>query len=375
MKIVFLHPIFTIITIILIAYSFLEVYNYKNYKSVWAVVFVMILLVGFRSGVGADYGVYVQMYEYFGQKTAYTTVYNKAFFSGSERLDIEWLYVLVGKYVYDFGFPFFIFTFVVALFSILPKYFTFENAVVYPSLSLLLYMFPSYFTADGGHMRQAVSMSILIFSFHFIKKRNLPLFLLMIYLAMGFHKSAAIFILAYWIALIPMTKTRIILFLVVSAILSPFQVYQYFSLFDTLAPAEVYEGFSAYETIENSETTGRISFTDMMAIFYGYFLVTYNEEACEKIPYYEYMRNIALFGICLSFIFRGSPIFSSRLAMIYMIFIVMVLPNIIAAVGNEKHKKYLHLIIVCFAIFYYFVYGSLQATRAGYTWYYSNYLW
>ncbi|WP_260393822.1 EpsG family protein [Riemerella anatipestifer] len=297
----------------------------------------------------------------------------RLFFLGNERLDVGWLYVLVGKYVYDFGVPFFVFTFVIALLSIVPKYFTFENAVVYPSLSLLLYMFPSYFTADGGHMRQAVSMSILIFSFYFIKKRNLPLFLLMIYLAMGFHKSAVIFILAYWIALIPMSKVRIIIVLLISAALSPFQIYQYFSLFDTLAPAEVYEGFSAYEMIEND--TGRISFTDLMSVFYAYFLITYNKEACEKIPYYEYMRNIALFGMCLYFIFRGSPIFSSRLAMIYMIFIVMALPNIIASVEDEKHKKYLHLIIVCFAIFYYFVCGSFQATRAGYTWDYGNYLW
>ncbi|WP_434576706.1 EpsG family protein [Riemerella anatipestifer] len=374
MNIVFLHPVFTAVTLILIAFSFLEVYNYKNYKAVWIVVFGMIVFVGFRDWIGADYGAYVQMYEYFGQRTAYSTVYNKAFFSGSERLEVEWLYVLIGKYVYDFGFPFFIFTFVIALFSIVPKYFTFENAVVYPSLSLLLYMFPSYFTADGGHMRQAMSMSILIFSFYFIKKRNLPLFLLMIYLAMGFHKSAVVFIFAYWIVLLPITKTRIIIALVISAILSPFQLYQYFSLFDTLAPAEVYEGFFAYEMIENTDT-GKINFTDMMVIFYSYFLIVYNREACEKIPYYEYMRNIALSGMCLYFIFRGSPIFSSRLAMIYMIFIVMVLPNIIAAVEDDKHRKYLHFIVVCFVVFYYFVYASFQS-RAGYIMdVYRNYLW
>lgn len=81
-------------------------YNYKNYKAVWIVVFGMIVFVGFRDWIGADYGAYVQMYEYFGQRTAYSTVYNKAFFSGSERLEVEWLYVLIGKYVYDFGFPF-----------------------------------------------------------------------------------------------------------------------------------------------------------------------------------------------------------------------------------------------------------------------------
>ncbi|MDY3338233.1 EpsG family protein [Riemerella anatipestifer] len=373
MNIVFLHPVFTIITIILIAYSFLEVYNYKNYKSVWVVVSVMILLVGFRAWVGADYKAYVEMFNYYGVNASYSAIYSKAFFSNSEKLEIEWLYVLLGKYVFDLRLPFFILTFIIAIISVTPKYFTFENTVVYPSLSLLLYMFPSYFTADGGHMRQAAAMSMVIFSFYFIKKRNLPLFLVMIYLAMGFHKSASIFFFAYWLVLIPMSKVRIIIVLLISVALSPFQIYQYFSLFDTLAPAEVYEGFSAYEMIEND--TGRISFTDLMSVFYAYFLITYNKEACEKIPYYEYMRNLSLFGICLYFIFRGSVIFSSRLAMVYMVFIAMVLPNIVASVNNEKHRKYLHLVLVCFVIFYYFVYASFQATRARYTWAYDNFLW
>lgn len=370
--ITFLHPVFTAVTLVLIMYSFLEVYNYKNYRSVWLVVFIMILLVGLRDWIGADYGAYVQMYNYFGANTPYSLLFSKAAF-GEESLDVEWLYVLVGKVCYQFGFPFFIFTLVIAVLSIVPKYFTFENAVVYPSLSLLLYMFPSYFSADGGHMRQAVSMSIVIFSFYFIKKRQLLPFLFMIYLAVGFHKSAFIFILAYWIAVVPMDRTRMILVLAVSMLLSPFQVYQYVSFFDTLAPAEVYEGFTAYQTFEAD--TGRVSFTDLICIMYIYFLLSYDKEACERIPYYEYMRNIGLFGICLYFIFRGSPIFSSRLTMVYMIYMVMVLPNIIAALSNDKHKKFLHLVLVCYAIFYYFVYASLQA-RAGYIFdVYRNYLW
>ncbi|WKS95267.1 EpsG family protein [Riemerella columbina] len=351
----------------------MEVNHYKNYKSVWWVVIVMVLLMGLREWVGADYGPYVKMYEYFGINTPYSTLFNKAAF-GSENLDVEWLYVLIGKVCFDLGLPFFIFTLIIAIFSIIPKYFTFENAVVYPSLSILLYLFPSYFSADGGHMRQAVSMAILIFSFYFIKKRKLPMFLLMIYLAMGFHKSAAIFVFAYWLAIIPMNRTRIILVLVISILLSPFQIYQYFSIFDTLAPAEVYEGFSAYQTIEAD--TGKIGLTDLISLMYAYFLLTYDKEACAKIPYYEYMRNIGLVGICLYFIFRGSPIFSSRLAMNYMIYMVMVLPNIVASVVNLRHKKYLHMVLICYVIFYYFVYASMQAGRAGYTTErYMNYLW
>lgn len=371
---VILHPIFIVITLILIGYSFLEVNNYKNYKSIWWIVFVMILLIGFREWVGADYGPYVQMYNYFGEKLEYSSVINNALF-GKENLDVEWLYTLLGKIVYSGYLPFFIFTFIIAIISMTLKYIAFEDSVVFPSLSLLLYLYPSYFTADGGHMRQAVAMAIVIFSFIFIKKRKLFLFLFMIYLAMGFHKSAFIFLFAYWLVLYPLNSKKIIFFVILSMILSPFQIYQYISLLDSIAPAEVYEGFQAYETIEEANT-GTVKFTDLICIMYTYFLVTYDREACNHIPYYEYMRNIGVIGVCMYFIFRGSPIFSSRLSAYYMIFMVMVLPNIIGSIRNTAVRKGLHLFLVAYVIFYHFVYTNMQATRAGYIWEsYRNYLW
>ena len=370
---IFLHPIFTAVTLILIGYSFLEVNNYKNYKSVWVVIGMMIILIGLRSWVGADYGVYVQMYNYFGENTDYSKILDAAL--RKSELEVEWVYIFVGKVIYGSGMPFFIFTFVLALFSIGIKYWTFENAVVYPSISMLLYMFPSYFTADGGHMRQAVAMAVAMASFYFIKRRKLLLFLFMIYIAMGFHKSAAIFIPAYWLVLVPLNSVKILSLIALSMILSPFQIYQYISLLDSIAPADVYQGFQAYDTIEE-QNTGVVKFTDLISVMYAYFLATYNKEACEKIPYYEYMRNIGIVGICMSFIFRGNPIFSSRLVAYYIIFMVMVLPNIVASVVNGKLRRILHLFLIAYIVFYYFVYATMQAPRAGYTWdRYGNFLW
>lgn len=370
----FLHPVFTIVTLILIGFSFLETYNNKKYKAVWIVVAVMVLLIGFREWVGADYPVYRKMFFDFGKLTPYLVPLNKAIF-GNMDLEIEWLYVLIGKLIYDLGLEFYILTFIIALITVPIKYFTFENVVAYPALSLLLYMFPTYFTSDGGQMRQGVAMGITIFSFIFIKKRQLLWFIVMIYLAYGFHKSAIIFLPAYWLVKIPLNSKLITLAIITSIILSPFKIYLYISLLDGIAPAEIYEGFSAYETF-NPEGTGMfIRFTDLICIMYAYFLITYNKEACQKIPYYEYMRNVGLIGVCMYFVFRGSPIFSGRLATYYLIFMTMVLPNIVASIKNVKTKNFLHLFLIGFVIFYYFVFAIMQA-KQGYTFsVYNNYLW
>lgn len=370
----FLHPAFTVITVLLIMYSFLEVNNDKRYRYGWAIVSAMIVLVGLRLGVGADYGAYEQMYYYFGVNTPYETIWDRAMF-GEEPLDVEWLYVLLGKIFFGFTSPFYIFTFIVAIISLSTKYISFEDSLVYPGLGLLLYTFPSYFSADGGQMRQGLAMGIILMSFIFIKKRQLLPFLFMIYIAMGFHKSAFIFLFAYWLVLYPFKKWQILTIIIICAILSPFDLYKYISLLESIAPAEVYEGFQAYETIEEANQ-GAVKLTDLFCIIYTYFLVTYDKEACEKIPYYEYMRNIGVIGICMYFIFRGSPIFSSRLTAYYIVFMTFVLPSIVAAVSDIRLKRSLHLFLVLFVVFYYFVYAKMQAPGAGYNLErYHNLLW
>lgn len=372
---VFLHPIFTFVTLVLIVFSFLEVYNNKKYKGVWFVVAIMIILVGFRDWVGVDYKPYRDMFLHFGEHTPYFIPLNKAIF-GDMHLEVEWLYVLIGKWIYDLGLEFYLMTFAISLLAIPVKYFTFENVVVYPALSLLLYMFPTYFTSDGGQIRQGVALGIIIFSFIFIKKRQLLWFIAMIYIAYGFHKSAIIFLPAYWLVLIPTNSKLITLAIITSIILSPFKIYLYISLLEGIAPNEVYEGFSAYETVDVEGTGNFIRFTDLICTMYAYFLITYNKEACEKIEYYEYMRNLGVIGICMYFVFRGSPVFSGRLSAYYLIFMTIVLPNIIASIKNVKIKKFSHLFLIGYVVFYYFVFAIMQAGKQGYTLKrYDNYLW
>lgn len=369
--IAFLHPAFTIVAIILIIYTFLEVYNDKKYASLALVAFIMVLLLGFRIA-GADYPIYADMYEYMANNVSYETVFTKARF-GEAYLDIEWIYVLLGKLMYDAHLPFFIFTFVLAFFAIFIKFFSFRANVAYPSLALLLYMFPTYFTADGGHMRQGMAMTLSILSIYFIKKRQLLGFLLVMYFALGFHNSAATFIPAYWIARFPLNSTRMIIIVLICMALSPFKVYEYISLLDSLKEADIYTGFEAYRDIENV-SSGRVNFTDLICIMNLYYLIAYDREACARIPYYEYLRNLAFTGVCSYFIFRSNGAFSTRLTAHYFTIMIMVYPNIIAAMENMKIKRYLHLAVVGFAVFYYFVYAKMQAPGVSYDMKYNNYL-
>lgn len=372
----FLHPLFTLIFSTLIIFSFLEVYGaeIKNYKAVWIIVAVMIVVVGFRKSVGADYPVYERMYSYYGIGTDYGELFQKALLRQS-TIEIEWLYVLFNNIYFNLGFPFFIFTFAVAICSLTPKFYVLEKNVAYPAFALLLYFIPSYFIADSGHIRQALGMAVCALSFQFIKSRNLPMFLLMIFIALGFHKSSMVFLPAYWIAVIPMNSKKILIAVAVCAALAPFQLYNSLGFLNNIAPVEVYAGYEGYVSIENEAGRG-VGFLDLISILYVYYIVVYDKATCAKIPYYEYMRNLGVFGICLYFIMRGSPIFSTRLPGNYLFYMVLILPNIIASITDINMKKYLHFVLVCFMVFYYFVFSHYQA-RAGrfVPESYQNYLW
>ena len=72
----FLHPVFTILTIILVIYSFLEVNNYKNYSSVWVVIAFLTIFIGLRYWIGADYANYFKAYDEFGRNLDMSDILN-----------------------------------------------------------------------------------------------------------------------------------------------------------------------------------------------------------------------------------------------------------------------------------------------------------
>ncbi len=341
----------------------------------WVVIAFLTIFIGLRFWIGADYGIYYRAYHDLGQKLDSSDIL-KMITEGRKQVHMEWLYLFFANVTYEAGLSFYIFTFLLAIVSISIKYKAFTEHAIYPAFAMLLFMYPTLLISDGGQMRQGMAMGILLFSFRYIKERKLLMFLFLMYLAIGFHTSTTVFIIAYWIVLIPMNSTRILVAVLICMALSPLKLYQYFSLLNTLSSVEFYSGYQAYESLDIEKTSVRfIKLSDLICIVYTYFLVTYDKVACQKIPYYEYMRNIGVLAICLYFIFRWNDIFASRLVSNFLIYIPMVLVNIVAAVSSDRLRKSLQYVLLLFMVFQYFVYANQHGLRAGYTTEYRNLLW
>jgi hypothetical protein len=60
--------------------------------------------------------------------------------------------------------------------------------------------------------------------------------------------------------------------------------------------------------VNDSQFGGDLEYgiTDIVKIFFIITLLIFEKEGSKKIAYFEYMRNLAVFGLCMYYLFRGT---------------------------------------------------------------------
>ena len=373
-----LHPVFSVIFLFLVVASYWEIFRLEKKQSIftWIAGILVVVAVGFRINVGADYPVYKLLFSGFAIYTDYGDVLDKALFRPNTE-EIEWIFVLINKIIFDFGFPFYIVTFVMALITVSLKFTTIYKNVAYPSLALLFYFMPIMFFEDSGQMRQGLGIAVCVASFKFIKDRNLFMFLLCMYIALGFHKTSIIFLPAYWLVLIPLNSRRIFWILVISVLCSPLELYRFGgSLFTSLTPEDLSSAYTGYMDDKYYGTQVETGLNDIVKLFFIVILIRFDREGCEEVWWYEYMRNLAVFGLALFYFFRSNEIFAVRLPGAYMFFVTMFcMTSIVYAVkGRGRQILYLGFMTYFVAMFFYF--GKGNGHKGGFSIErYTNALW
>ena len=147
-------------------------------------------------------------------------------------------------------------------------------------------------------------------------------------------------------------------------------------MFTSLLPQDVSGGYDAY--VNDSQFGGDLEYgiTDIVKIFFIITLLIFEKEGSKKIAYFEYMRNLAVFGLCMYYLFRGTRIFAIRLPGVYMFFLTMfVIPSLIYAV-EDKVKKVLISGYLLYLTLMYFNFAKSNANAGNFTpKAYRNVLW
>jgi transmembrane protein EpsG len=358
-----LHPYYIIAIIYMMIFSFQEVFSRRvDKKWLWVLGVYLMIVAGLRDQVGPDYGSYRGIFIYSGTKD-YLSIFLKALnMDGPQPMELEWLFVLINKVLLNvFNAPFYMLTFGIAIITIFFKLDYIEDNTFYPFTFMLFMFIPGFFIGESGQIRQCLGSFIAYFAIKFIKQRKLFYYILFIYIGAGIHNVCYLFLPMYWLARVPLNKTWMLILIVVSVFLSPFEVYRVFGDFLTsiASQSELVEGFNGYVDETVQRLNGGFGIPEVMMIILTFFLFFFDSDMKKKFPYYEYHRNYAVIGICFYFIFRNNPIFSSRLAGAFIGFSYIIIPNAMYA-ASENTKKTIYTFIIALVMFNFIVFSSFK---------------
>ncbi|WP_241485968.1 EpsG family protein [Chryseobacterium angstadtii] len=363
-----LHPYFIVAIVYMLFFSVQEVFGKKvDKKWFWFLGVYLIILVGFRDNVGPDYGSYKGLYIYSDTKS-YSSIFMKMLhMEGSDHLDVEWLYTLINKLLLNvFNAPFYVLTLVIAICAIFFKIEYTEDNTFYPFTFTLFMFVPYFFVGESGQIRQNLATFIVYFAIRYIKRRELWHYLFFIFLASGIHTVSYLFLPMYWLARVPLNKTMMLLLIIFSIFLSPFEIYRVFGDFLSGMASDniLVEGLNGYMDESIERLNGGFGIPEAMMMILTFFLFAFDTKMKELYPYYEYHRNYAVVGICFYFIFRNNPVFSSRLVGAFIGFSYVIVPNAMYVVSSGM-KKAIYSFIIALVIFNIVVFSSFNNIKIG----------
>lgn len=363
-----LHPYYIVALIMMLFFSYQEVFHGKvDKKMLWFLGVYLIIIAGLRDSVGPDYGSYRGIYIYSDTKEYVTFIFTALHLEPPQPMEVEWLFVLINKILLNiFDAPFYMLTLVVAAIAIFFKVKYIEDNSFYPFTVMAMLFIPGFFIGESGQIRQNLGSFIVYFAIRYIKERKLWAYLLCIYLAGGIHTVCYLFLPMYWLVRFPMNKTLMLILIITSIFLSPFEVYRAFGGFLTSISADnaISVGFNGYVDESAERLNGGFGIPEALMAILTFFLFAFDTKMVEKYPYYEYHRMYAVIGICFFFIFRNNPIFASRLAGTFVGFGYIIIPNTMYVVSSNT-KRMIYLFIFSFVIFNFIVFSSFKNITSG----------
>lgn len=252
-----------------------------------------------------------------------------------------------------------VYLFIVAMTIIIPIGYTWIKNSKMPGISVFIYITLGFFAFSFSGLRQAIAISIIVFSFNYINQRNFIKFLICLVLAISFHTTAFVFVFAYPLYHIKLNNKHFI-------IMVPFFILIY------LLRSRLYLLFySLYKGIHGSvENTGAYT---MLFVMIGVFILAhiFGPNRKDNIKFNAY-KNYLLIAIFIQ-IFASQSNTIMRIGYYYYVFITLLIPEVIR---NQKDKniQILASIIIVLALLYFFQYttGSGQMNVSPYYFYWQR---
>lgn len=306
----------------------------RNLFITFGIFSIILLLLGLRhQSMGIDLG-YDNTTGYLAQFSRIAQYSFHELFSGLNFLHYEPGYILLNKIIGLIRLDNQFFLFSIALLSLIPISITINKNSKNPLISWIVYLgIPPFLMLFSG-LRQALAIGICFFSLDLIKRKKPFHFFLLILLAALFHRTALVFLVAYPIYNMRMTRNKRIFSLIALGMVFIFRE-QIFMIVNTLLNLSL---------IIDNNNAWLLLF--VLIAIYIYCTVFPNKD--KELNGY---LNI-LYLACLTQSFGGVNMIVSRIGYYFMVILVLLIPKALSNISHKNTQLITKFIVyVCFIAF------------------------
>lgn len=196
--------IYLFIVLIIILLSYLEAIEQSRLSSALyggGICIFLVLFAAFRDNVGTDWLAY---YSFYVDKTD----------------DLEPGYRFFNNFLSSHGVPYYVFLLFLNSLSLFLFFISLKRYAIFFVVSLLLFYCELYLYFNFSGVRQGIAISIVVYSIRFTINRRLFQFLICIFLAIMFHYTSLVFVIAYFIPFRKFSKKEYVFITVMFLFLS-----------------------------------------------------------------------------------------------------------------------------------------------------------
>lgn len=295
---------------------------------------IIFLIMALRYDVGSDYRAYFELatQNHLKKESLFSTLKDLVLFEFNlfAYLKIEFLNKVIYKITWYFGNPQLVFIF----YSFLLTFFVKKGldnekkTTIYTWLFFL--SFPILFFSFTSLMRQSVAVAIVFYSYKYLKKRNFFKFIVTIFLASLFHKSALFLIILYIVPTFNIKHKYIVLFM--------FTSFFSINILKKILKLSVFSNYALY--VNNSIGKGGKIVYFLIIILAFVYLAIY-KKMLNKNENNRNLINIILFGAYIYIALIDLGHLGIRMAQYFLIYILYTIDDVLSLFKPKKIIKIL----------------------------------
>lgn len=323
-----------------------------RYKRYWlmAICIVLAFLAGNRDISWADTEVYVMSFLDYTPTLPDLTQYSQPF--GYAEMGFYYIGVIVKTFTSNVA----IYLLVVALLSFFFLYKAFDKYCLYPIFGVCAYVSRFYLNRNFIQIRAGLSYAIILMAVQYITKRDWKRYFAWVFVAYLFHHSALIAVPLYFLCMIDIKKTHIIMGLVIAFIIAGF-----YSNVIRVMVADYVVDLNADTTYIQEEYQREWGLANPMIYFQTFMLLVYTfteDRMRQTTSHYLTIRNAYFYSTIILIVLSCYTALSGRVSSMFATLEMVIIPSIAYSfLKKDRWIAYLGMGAALTAIFYLNYYG------------------